>query len=152
MSEEDFPYWKDISQTMDSPSPTPFSMSLRSTNFSESPDSSLSELEIHPSIANFFYQLDQEQEEDIPFDPPIISKFGPISRLKTKDTVPLKVMADEVSHGNFMLKIKTIWTPRILVMADEVSHGNFMLKIKTFWTPRIFAIIIRKFEQCSFTI
>ena len=40
-----------------------------------------------------------DQEEVIPFDPPIISKFGPISRTKytkNNDTVPLKVTADEV--------------------------------------------------------
>ena len=86
---------------MDSPSPIPYSVPPQSQNLTEPPYSSLSQLDIHPSIANFFCQMDQEQQEDvIPFDPPIISKFGPISRLKTKgnNTVPLKVMADEVRH------------------------------------------------------
>ena len=88
---------------MDSPSPVPYSMPAQSQNTVETPYSSFSQIEIHPSIANFFRQMEQEQEDVIPFDTiPIISKFGPISRLKTKgnNTVPLKVMADEVKFLN----------------------------------------------------
>ena len=53
------------------------------------------------SGSTFLYvsQFDVDQEEVIPFDPPIISKFGPISRnkfTKSNNTVPLKVTADEV--------------------------------------------------------
>ena len=51
------------------------------------------------SLSYSTFLSDMDQEEVIPFDPPIISKFGPISRTKytkNNDTVPLKVTADEV--------------------------------------------------------
>lgn len=107
--EEDYPYFKDVSRTMDSPSPTPHA-AISSLNQSEFVFSSYGGLDANPivtsllsslnySVFSSFGQIEAEHEDVIPFDPPIISKFGPISRLrltKSNNTVPLKVTADEM--------------------------------------------------------
>lgn len=44
-------------------------------------------------------------DEEIPFDPPIVSKFGPISRsckTKFKSSDPVQATANQVSYSTYL--------------------------------------------------